>query len=306
MSRLLLSSVLVALVFGLTLLVCIPIESEWMGNVGDEFQITDDAVVQHDPVFYNTVDYYFIEEAQIAYHDGSSIYVYDIASKSTEILYSSPVEYTITAMTTVFQSLEDYRDLVFTLNGNNENLVIRETDGEFEEIYRDSQSNIDNICATGDYGYEPRLYLERDGEIMLVEGGAIIDTFEGIEPCEDSHEYGILFIKEKSGSSDLYSITHYGGETYEELVFSNDSNLHNPVSCYSIGRIMPREYYYIVSDYEGDIDICGLPGCDRIFLISGKDGIESDLHAWHDFVVYTRTSNGKTDVYFMRGGDEDY
>jgi hypothetical protein len=277
-----------------------------MGNVGDEFQITDDAVVQHDPVFYNTVDYYFIEEAQIAYHDGSSIYVYDIASKSTEILYSAPVEYTITAMTTVFQSLEDYRYLIFTLAGNNENLVIRETDGEFEEIYRDNQSSIDNICATGDYSYEPRLYLERDGEIMLVEGGAIIDTFEGIEPCSTDMDEYILFIRDKAGSSDLYGICHYGGESYEYLLFSNDSNLRNPVFCYSIGRIMPREYYYIVSDYEGDTDICGLPGCDRIFLISGKDGIESDLHAWNDFVVFTRTTNNKTDVYFMRGGDEDY
>jgi|GEM_PF-6452621 len=49
MSRLLLSSLLVALVAGLTMLACVPIEDERLPDIGAEMRITNDPESKYDP-----------------------------------------------------------------------------------------------------------------------------------------------------------------------------------------------------------------------------------------------------------------
>ena len=56
MSRLLLSSLLVALVAGLTLLACVPIEDERLPDIGDEMRITNDPESSYDPRWYGCGD----------------------------------------------------------------------------------------------------------------------------------------------------------------------------------------------------------------------------------------------------------
>ncbi len=298
MSRLLLSSVLVALVFGLTLLACIPdpVEEEWLGKVGDEFRITDDAVEEHDPVFYNTENYDSIEEAQIAYHDGSTIYLYDIATKNTETLYQAPAGFTITTMCALNYRLNYLYDLVFALEGNGECIVMRETNGVFTEIYRDNEAAVENISADDVVDGAFYLYLERGGEIFVYEDSILVDSFEGIEPSYIS-KLEIFYIIGHEEGTRIYSYVYlpdYGG--FSDPGFYDGSNLHYPIR-------VENEYCHIhtffASDQDGDVDIWRENG--SITQICNVEGSEQELCGWFDYLLFTRVVNSQIDVYLTRG-----
>ncbi|MCD4733605.1 hypothetical protein K8R78_05150 [bacterium] len=298
MSRLLLSSVLVALVAGLTLLACVPIEDgKWLGEVGDEFQVTDDTVVQHDPVFYNTEFGDSIKEAQIAYHDDSAIYLYDIASKTTESLYQAPSGYAITAMCTVKDGGHELRGLLFVLDGNGECIVIRELDGNYLELYRDSDISIQHIqFFSGIFTY---LTLEREGSIYVFRDGLLIDNFEGYNPsCFYLSEAEYYYSMHYNGRSCIYECSYAYDEPIHYLSIDNGSNLYWPVEI--ADQVLNTELF-ITSDQNGSTDIYKVGSSNRLYQISEKDGVEKELSGWDKYVLFTRTVNGQTDVFIIRG-----
>ena len=296
MSRLLLSSVLVALVAGLTLLACIPdpVEEEWLGKVGDEFRITDDAVEQHDPVFYNTENYNSIEEAQVAYHNGSSIYLYDIASKTTETLYQAPSGYTITTMCAIKTGGWSLGDLVIALSNTAECIVLRESDGTFTEIFNDTGSMIDNIAIYKLQNGTLSMNLERGGEIFVFEDGILWDSFVGVEPSFDTESI-CYYIGSYNGYDCIY-IYHVGNYWF---VYSDGSDLHCPIVVED--DILQTETF-LTSDKDGDVDIYKLfPNNDEVSQVCNMDGVENELSGWYKYVLFTRTVDGQTDVFIIRG-----
>jgi len=299
MSRLLLSSVLVALVAGLTLLACIPDpveEPEWLGEVGDEFQITDDAIVQHDPVFYNTENYDSIEEAQIAYHDGSSIYLYDIASKSTETIYQAPSGYAITAMCALSnEDTDGLHDLVFALEGSGESIVMRETDTIFTEVYRDNGIAIENIQAHYvEFLGKFFLFCERDGQIQVYQDGVLVDVFEGTEPSISYSNYFCVYVGEFNDETCVYEYAYYG-EAFHSLLYSDGSSVRSPAAFLNYWR----HYLCFTSDIEGDTDIFARWNS-RNSKICDIVGTEQELCGWLKYVVFTRTVDDKTDIFIIR------
>jgi hypothetical protein len=140
--------VLVALVFGLTLLACIPIEDELLPNIGDEMRITNDPEPNYDPCWYSTIDLngYWgekvdLSKAQIAYHDGHTVYLYSFEDKSTVELYSTPAGFEITTLDaerrTLFIAMHD---------GAEARIVSRDaTNGDTATFYQDEGAVIDSI-----------------------------------------------------------------------------------------------------------------------------------------------------------------
>ncbi len=298
MSRLLLSSVLVALVAGLTLLACIPdpVETEWLGKVGDEFQITDDAVEQHDPVFYNTENYDSIEEAQIAYHDGSSIYLYDIPSKSTDTLYQTPDDYTITAMCAMNDWDMNLYDLVFVIDNGAESIVLREANNVVNELYRDSGDRIDNIIAY----YQPDtekdyLLLERDGQIHVFMDGVLVDVFEGKEP--GSRYMFIFYVDIFEGKPCIYVYEHNLDSGGYHTPYYTMGGVKNYPTMFQ--DIYTREYLCFTSYTEGDTDIwVRSSSAEKICEVMGT---EKELCGWLNYIVFTRTVNGQADIHIIKG-----
>jgi hypothetical protein len=291
--------VLVVLVAGLTLLACVPdpVEKEWLGEVSDEFQITDDAVVQHDPVFYNTENYDSIEEAQIAYHDGTSIYLHDIASKSTETLYQAPSGYTITAMCALSnKDTDELHDLVFALEGNGESVVMRETSDIYTELYRDYGVTIENIQADYvEFLDKFFLFCERDGQIQVYQEGVLVDTFEGTEPGTNDCDF-CIYVGEYEGESYIYEYAYLpqdGG--IHTRYYSNGSSIGHP------NKFRRTYYYYLcfATDIEGDIDIW-VEERGHGHKVCEAEGDEQELCGWSRYITFTRTINGQTDIFIIR------
>jgi hypothetical protein len=42
-----------------------------------------------------------------------------------------------------------------------------------------------------------------------------------------------------------------------------------------------------------------------IIKVTDKAGVENDICAWDEYVVFTRTVDGQTDIYIVRGGYDD-
>ena len=143
---------LILVLFGLICLGCInPTDPGFLDDMGDEVRLTDNALVECDPVFCDTSSYdRDIRNARIAYHDGESIHLYDYASDTEEIIYTAPNGYTITALTSISIESFSYQDLLIALEGNSEAVIVQEDALEFTEIYREGGEGIDHLsCYIG-------------------------------------------------------------------------------------------------------------------------------------------------------------
>lgn len=307
MSRLVLSSVLVALVVGLTLLACVPIEDELLPNIGDEMRITDDPEPNYDPCwfayfYHNWEDPPSMSSAQIAYHDGKTIYSYSIAEKTTEELYTAPAGYEITALT--MGSSYYYELWIALYNGVDAKVVRRNRINEIATIIEDQGAKITSIAGRYE-GHERSLLFGRaDGNIYHyfmdqhshVSINIISEGFDAYQLDyyynDYDYDYNFYFAKNDGTGTRIYELEVLHPEYPDyELDYVLDSLLYNGYNNrYPMHQICS-------SDAGGDVDIWSF-GDD--VQITDKPGDEIELNMLNDYIVFNRVENGVSDIYIVR------
>jgi len=296
MSRLLLSSVLVALMVGLTLLACVPIEDELLPNIGDEMRITNDPEPNYDPCWYRTVDVpdgfgekVDLSKAQIAYHDGHTVYLYSFEDKSTVELYSAPAGFEITTLDTGIRVL-----FIALHDGAEARIVYRDHDsGASTTIYQDNGVEVESIGGTYDLFDECVLLLGRsDGNIysLIIYENEEIDYdyfFEGLDVYRENGDlYSYSFVREVDEHTVCYTAFYsYGGgfDAYEEL----NNGYYNRYPMYKS----------CLSNAGEDNDIWDF--VDNI-QITDKPGYEIELDSTFNYIVFNRVEDGRSDIYVVR------
>ncbi len=303
--------ILGSLLASFTLLTCaLPVE-DFLNEQGDEVRLTDNAAVEYDPVFYETLSYIGdIENAMIAYHDGEAVHLYDYPTDTDEIIYNAPAGYTITAMNSITEG-GALHGLVLALEGNREAIIVQEEGLEFTEIYREEGEAIDSISC---FEYTPDNHyfvFERDGGIFYgdtpLENPSAISNEEpftrltdGSCPVFKDHWKLILYIKDVAGVDCIYLYDFYLGDVIDELFYSDGSNFDDLSSTVSFSN----DYdvlIYATSDREGEFDIWRCFTHSDLSRVTDKSGIERDICAWNDYVVFVRTVDGQSDIYIVRG-----
>ncbi len=293
------------------LLTCaLPVEG-FLDDRGDEVRLTDNALVEYDPVFYETLSYIGdIENAMIAYHDGESVHLYDYPSDTDEVIYTAPEGYTITAMNSITEGWARH-GLVLALEGNGEAVIVQEDGSGFIEIYRDSGGRIDNISCFSDTKDNYYFSFERNGGIYygdtprenpfaISDEGSFAHLTDGSCPVFGSHWKYIIYIKDVAGVDCIYLYDFVLGEPREELIYSDGSNFDDLSSTVSFSN----DYdvlIYATSDREGEFGIWRCFTHSDLSRITDKSGIERDICAWNDYVVFSRTVDGQSDLYIVRG-----
>ena len=280
--------------------------SGFLDDQGDEVRLTDNALVEYDPVFYDTPSYGGdIEKAQIAYHDGQAVHLYDYPSDTDEIIYNAPEGYTITAMTSITIELHAHHGLLIALEGNGEAVIVQEDELEFTEIFREDGDGIDDISCYLGWPDSYYILFEQNGEIYYRDM-TDDDTFRKIKDGNtpiflDSHDI-CLYVLNLDGRSDIYFYLIH--KDVEELFYSDGSYFYD---LYSIYNAIEHLYTYATSDREGEADIWRFwSQHNGLSRVTEKTGVERDLCAWDEYVVFVRTVDGQSDVYIVRGGYDYY
>jgi hypothetical protein len=304
MSRLLLSSALVALVAGLTLLACVPIEDELLPNIGDEMRITNDPEPNYDPCWYRTYDMPSyggsgpadLKTAQIVYHDGHTAFLYSFENKSTVELYSAPAGFEITTLDTTPCS----GSLFIALYDGTEAKVIHHDSksGAITTLYQDNGAEIESIGGTYDWYDECELLLSRaDGNIysLVIYENEQIDYdfyFEGFDVHrENGVETSYSFACDADEHTVCYIARYIEGGGYSAFeVLDNGHYNRYPM------------FQTCLSNADGDNDIWDF-GVE--VQITDKDGDEIELDSTIEYIVFNRVEDGRSDIYVVRGRDED-
>ncbi len=299
MSRLLLSSVLVALMAGLTLLACIPIEDELLPNIGDEIRITNDPEPNYDPCWYSTIDLndYWgekvdLSKAQIAYHDGHTVYLYSFEDKSTVELYSAPAGFEITTLDT-----GKHRLFIAMHDGAEARIVSRDViNGYVATLYQDNGDVIDSIGGRY-YDYDDvnqLLFGRADGNVYyltITEDRQMKYALysEGFDVhLENSPDpYLCSFVTEFNGSTLVYTTSFNGLDGSHEKYLVLDNGHYNR---YPMNKTC-------LSNTDGDNDIWDFE--DNV-QITDKPGEEIELDSTLEYIVFNRVEDGRSDIYVVR------
>jgi hypothetical protein len=242
MSRIL-KVTLITVLFGLVGLGCInPTDPGFLDDVGDEVRLTDNALVECDPVFYETTSYdNDIRNARIAYHDGESIHLYDYASDTEEIIYTAPGGYTITALTAISIESISYQGLLIALEGNSEAVIIQEDALEFTEIYREVGEEIDHLSCYIDLSDNYYILFEKNGEIYyrdMTDDDMFVNKQYGKSPVFIDNGGTWLSVRD---NTDIY--IYYIVREMEFPFYSDGSNIDNIAII--VNYICHQYIYYI-------------------------------------------------------------
>jgi len=293
-----LGSLLVAYV----LLTCaLPVKG-FLDDQGDEIRLTDNAAVEYDPVFYDTPSFDDdIENARIAYHDGQAVHLYDYPSDTDEVIYNAPEGYTITDMTSITIELHAHHGLLIALEGNGEAVIVQEDYLEFTEIFRENGEGIDNISCYLDRPDSYYILFEQNGEIYyrdMTDDDTFRKIKDGNTPIFFDYRDACLYVVNLDGRSDIY--LYLIDNDYEELFYSDGSHFYD---LSSIFNGIEHLYTYAISDCEGEVDIWMFNSSENdLFRMTEKKGVERDICAWDEYVVFVRTVDGQSDIYIVRGG----
>jgi len=294
MSRLLLSSLFVALVAGLTLLACVPIEDELLPNIGDEMRITNDPEPNYDPCWYRTRDsgsgLVDLKTAQIAYHDGHTAFLYSFEDKSTVELYSAPTGFEITTLDSTYDSL-----LIALFDGTETRIVYRDHDiGNCTTLYQDNSAEIESIGGSyGDHGYD---------EYEMLLGRADGNIYYLIIPDDKQLDYGFYsegFDVHLGNGFDTYSfayeigertiiyVTWYTGYGYGAKQEELNNGHYNRYPM----------YLTCLSNASGDNDIWDFTSDTQI---TNKRGSEIEADNTYEYTLFNRVEDGRSDIYVVR------
>ena len=315
MSRLLLSSVLIALVAGLTLLACVvPLEPEWIPNIGDELQITEGSVSYFDPCWFESRDRYQDGEylpmnlitARIVYHDGKNIYIHFVGDDSRNIIYTVPDGYTATSVDEI-----NYDNLLISFNDGTASIVAyldvdtNDYTATYHEIYRDNHDSlISSVVGDGTN------YTERNEFTLLCErndGNSYYLQTEG-----DETWYGFFYEGHDIDATQIDRIP--------DFVFIEDEA---PDTNVLIG-------HYYISDDEADITVrvlhdydefteeyCRYPesnsavtvftenepdiwNVNQKYQVTDKPGFEKELDSTDKYIVFSREVDGVSNIHVVR------
>ncbi len=308
MSRLLLSSVLVALVAGLTLLACVvPLEPAMMPEIGDEYQVTEGTTSYYDPCWYSSMEYLNMPAEEVVYHDGSQVYLHFLVDDSVKTLYTAPDGFTIASVDKVNQY-----DLVVSMNYSSLHLVsylyVDEVSFEctYHELYRDDNTSaIVSVSGEGSiYGGKTSFYLsvERDDgnlhylHILNEEIRYGLFT-EGYDMSRNYHPY-FVFVRGEAPYNEVLcgKYSFVDGE-----VIANIRSLLDPDPHGNNYYRYPDDAEYVVTVVDGEPDIYTYTSR-RHTKLTDKIGFEKELDATWNYIVFSREVDGISNIHILRVG----
>jgi len=306
MSRLLLSSVLVALVFGLTLLACVvPLEPAMMPEIGDEYQVTEGTTSYYDPCWYSSMEYLNMPAEEVVYHDGNQVYLHFLVDDSVKTLYTAPDGFTIASIDKVNQY-----DLVISMNNADLRIVgylrfeYDSFDGTYYELYRDTNSS--SIVSVSGVGYiygETTTFnfaVERnDGNCyaLRIRGDELLYGLftEGYDISRNYHSY-YVFVKGEAPYNEVLCGTY---SFVDDGVVADIRSLLDPDPHGDNYYRYPDDAEFVVTVVNGEPDIYTYTSR-RHTKLTDKIGFEKELDATWNYIVFSREVDGISNIHILR------
>jgi hypothetical protein len=284
----------------LSLLVGCEIPVSPLPNVGDEMRLTNDAWPNYGPFEYSNIDTSTLDYGIIGYHDTESIYLFDLSTMESSVVYTVEDGWVITALSRIENLEESY---CFSVTDGEDVILYASLSGDVQIVYEFNGLLIDGIDCIEEGSNYLYILIVIDKQIFYIRydytlEASDIDMYldEGYDVWIDSMLVGFYYIKEVDNFEQIY----YGfiasdGSYFESVLLDHpefaESNERYPGYGMSL---------FSTSDVEGQVDIWHIPLASKL---TDSVEVEADLYYFSDFILFNRTVGGQNDLYILRATD---